>query len=193
MELIEETFVITSLLIAIALAMDAFSICVGAGAYFTKTTYRQKFRLSFHFGLFQFLMPIVGWFLGLGVLSLLEKFDHWIAFLILGAIGVKMFLENPEHKQVKNDITRGYKLVALAIATSIDALAVGFSLSASMDNSKIFIMASIIGITTFAISLAGIKFGEKISTFSLKFANKIAGIILILIGLQIVFKHLEVI
>lgn len=178
------------ILIALALAMDAFAVSLAAGAYFGKTTRRQKFRLSFHFGLFQFFMPIVGWLLGSEIIDFVSNFDHWIAFLILAIIGSKMIydaLKSDDYK-IKTDISKGYKLIILSLATSIDALAVGFSFG--IINSEIIIPAIVIGLVASLMSLLGIKLGERISV---KFGDSITisgGIILILIGLNILREHL---
>lgn len=178
------------ILIALALGMDAFAVSLAAGAYFGKTTSRQKFRLSFHFGLFQFFMPIVGWLLGSEIVDFVSSFDHWIAFLILAIIGGKMIydaLKSDDYK-VKTDISKGYTLIILSFATSIDALAVGFSFG--IINSDIILPSIVIGIVASLMSLLGIKLGEKMS---IKFGDSISiagGIILIFIGLNILREHL---
>lgn len=170
--------------------MDAFAVSLAAGTYFGKTTRRQKFRLSFHFGLFQFLMPIFGWLLGSEIINFMSNFDHWIAFIILAIIGSKMIydtLKSDDYK-IKTDISKGYPLIILALATSIDALAVGFSFG--IINSEIIIPAIVIGLVASLMSLLGIKLGERISV---KFGDSITitgGIILILIGLNILREHL---
>ena len=177
-------------MIAFALAIDAFAVSFAAGAYFGRATQRQKFRLSFHFGLFQFLMPIIGWIAGSEVVKIIENFDHWLALLILVIIGGKMIFDsiaNGTHV-LNKDISKGLSLINLSIATSLDALAVGFSLG--IVNSDIIIPSIIIGIVAASMSLVGIKSGEKLSSF---FGRKIAiigGIVLILIGLHIVLDHL---
>jgi putative Mn2+ efflux pump MntP len=179
------------LLIALALAIDAFAVALTAGAYFKKTTFRQKFRLSFHFGLFQFLMPIIGWFAGSSIVVYISSFDHWIAMLILSVIGIKMIkdgLRNDGREKYRNDITRGLTLISLSVATSIDALAVGFSIG--IVEQAIFYPSIIIGVVAALMTLIGIQLGEKLS---LKFGNKVAiigGIILILIGIKIVIEHI---
>jgi len=177
------------ILIALAPAMDAFAVSLAAAAYFGKATKRQKFRLSFHFGLFQFLMPLLGWFLGSRIERYIAEIDHWIAFGILAAIGVKMCYDAlNEEKTINKDISKGWSLVMLSLATSIDALAVGFGFG--VINTGIFIPAAIIGIVAAIMSLIGIKLGEILSVrFGAKFAL-IGGIILILIGLNILREHL---
>ncbi len=177
------------ILVAFALAMDAFAVSLAAATYFGKPTKRQKFRLSFHFGLFQFFMPIVGWLLGSRLEQYVNEFDHWIAFVVLAFIGSKMCIDAMNDEQViSKDISKGWSLVSLSLATSIDALAVGFSFG--VINANIFIPSIIIGLVAALMSLLGIKLGEVLSV---KFGSKAAivgGIILILIGLNILREHL---
>ncbi len=190
--MIKEAFLIAVLLIAFALALDAFSVAVGAGAYFKQATKRQKFRLSFHFGLFQFLMPILGWIIGEQTAGIFQSFDHWIAFAVLVSLGIKIFYENRKSNpnKIQTDITRGWKLISLSIATSLDAFAVGFSLS--LLNGHILIAAMIIGIVASSMTYIGIHLGERLSLRLERFAGTFAGSILILIGLQILFNHIGV-
>lgn len=188
-----DLFTWITFLIAFALAMDAFSVSIGAGAYFRKTSRHQKFRLSFHFGLFQFLMPILGWLAGKQIVGIVKNYDHWIAFVILCLLGGKMLLDNwkSQTELVTEDITRGWKLIGLSIATSLDALAVGFSIS--LLGRQIFIMSIVIGLVAFGMSLLGIFLGERLSFHFGRWAGSFGGVILILIGMQIVLHHLEVI
>ncbi len=178
-------------LIAFSLALDAFAVSVAAGSYFKKATGRQKFRLSFHFGLFQGMMPILGWFAGATVVSYIKDFDHWVAFFLLAIIGGKMIYEgvSGEEEKVNKDISKGWSLMALAVGTSIDALAVGFSIG--IMEGKILLPSLVIGIVAAAMSLIGIRAGE---VFSSKFGDKMAivgGIVLFIIGSKIVAEHLE--
>lgn len=188
-----EIFVIVSLFVAFALALDAFSVAVGAGMYYRKATSRQKFRLSFHFGLFQFIMPLIGWFLGEQAIGIFKDFDHWIAFAILFFLGIKIIWESskPKVRNVHKDISRGLKLIGLSIATSLDALAVGFGLS--LLDGQIFFMAIIIGIVAATMTYIGVHLGERLSYRFEKYAGYFAGSILIIIGMQIVLNHLGVI
>ena len=113
---------------AIALAMDAFAVAVASGVSLKIVSLRQTFRLTWHFGLFQALMPIIGWSGGLTVRSLMERYDHWVAFVLLALVGGHMVLEalnQGEETQPKNDPTKGMRLVMLSVATSIDAFGVG--------------------------------------------------------------------
>jgi putative Mn2+ efflux pump MntP len=184
---LQEFFII--LFVAFSLGLDAFSVSVAAGAYFGKADAHQKFRLSFHFGLFQFFMPILGWLLGRNLLEYIESFDHWVVFIILAIIGGKMIWDNLKEDgfEVSKDISKGMAMVTLSIATSIDALAVGIGIGLLDQN--IWSASIIIGIVAAAMSLIGIKIGEKLSG---KFGAKAAilgGFVLILIGIKVVLEH----
>ena len=177
--------------IAFALAMDAFAVSIACAGYLGQLSGRQKFRLSFHFGLFQFLMPLIGWFAGKHIVNYIEFYDHWIAFGILTIIGIKMIVDanHEEVQQINKDVTRGISLILLSFATSIDALAVGFSLG--IVKSNIIIPAVTIGIVASGMSLIGIRIG---SFLSFKFGQKVSifgGVILILIGIHILLEHLN--
>ena len=120
------------LAIAVALAMDAFAVAVATGVSLKHVSFRQTFRLSWHFGLFQAIMPVIGWSAGLTIRSFIEQYDHWVAFGLLAFVGGHMIKEafQPETEKIqKKDPTKGWSLVMLSVATSIDALAVGFSMS----------------------------------------------------------------
>ncbi|PIZ25426.1 MAG: hypothetical protein COY47_06000, partial [Chloroflexi bacterium CG_4_10_14_0_8_um_filter_57_5] len=113
------------LLIALSMAMDAFAVCLGVGTLRQTTGARSTFRLSFHFGLFQFLMPIVGWFAGVTVVRFIAAYDHWVAFALLAFVGARMIRSGfgSSSESHKNDHARGWSLILLSIAVSIDALA----------------------------------------------------------------------
>lgn len=177
------------LIIAFSLGIDAFSVALGAGAFLVKTNQRQRFRLSFHFGLFQFMMPLIGWYAGSSVASLISSIDHWVVLILLSVVGGKMIHDacSDGDDDVNTDITKGYKLVALSVATSIDALAVGFSIA--LIKGDIFIPAIIIGIVAAIMTLIGMLIGEKASVRHGKKAQIFGGIVLILIGLKIVIEH----
>lgn len=176
--------------LSFVLGLDAFSVSIAAGAFFRKATKRQKFRLSFHFGFFQFIMPIIGWAIGVNVLKFIEKFDHWVVFGILFALGLKMIWEGRKvgNEIVSKDISKGFYLITLAIATSLDALAIGFSLA--LLNVHIFFVSLIIGIVAAAMTLIGIRIGERTSAMFNTKAFIFGGIILILLGIKILFEHL---
>ena len=177
--------------IAFALGIDAFSVALGAGAFLEKTTSRQKFRLSFHFGFFQFIMPIIGWLVGSYIETYVSEWDHWIVLIILSVIGVKMICDSikKDSSGISKDVTKGAVLIVLSIATSIDALAIGFGIA--LIQGDILMPAIIIGIVAAIMTLVGILIGEKISARIGKKAGIIGGVILILIGLKVVIEHLN--
>ena len=185
--MINELYII---LIAFALAMDAFAVSLAGAVYLGKTNRRQKFRLSFHFGLFQFLMPLIGWMLGASIEQYVRDYDHWIAFAILMLIGAKMCYDAfSEERTVNKDISKGWSLVALSVATSIDAMAVGFSYGV-IDRDILF-PAIIIGLVASGMSLFGIKLGEKLSVKFGSNAALIGGIVLMFIAANILREHLQ--
>jgi putative Mn2+ efflux pump MntP len=177
--------------LACALAMDAFAVAIVTGLTLNPLSKRQVFRLSFHFGLFQALMPILGWLAGNALYKYIATFDHWIAFGLLAFVGGKMFweaLEKDEGRASSKDPTSGWDLVILSVATSIDALAVGLSLA--MLGSTILIPAAIIGIVAATFTITGMFLGRRIGTRWGKRVEVAGGLILIAIGLKILLEHL---
>jgi putative Mn2+ efflux pump MntP len=177
---------------AIALAMDALAVAIAAGLHLKRVSLRQTFRLSWHFGLFQALMPIAGWLPGVELQARFRGFDHWIAFVLLVAAGGKMILEavrHPGRSRRRSDPTRGGSLVMLSVATSIDALAVGFSLS--LLGVSIWWPALLIGFTAAAFTAAGMHLGCLLSGTSRldRYAEIFGGLVLIVIGLVILLEH----
>lgn len=181
---------LTLLFIAVALAMDAFAVALAAGVTLHPVSKRQLFRLGFHFGLFQGLMPIIGWLAGVSVQSMISDYDHWIAFGLLSYVGGKMIHESFENDEenAKTDPTRGATMVMLSIATSIDALAVGLSLA--VIGVSVWTPALIIGITASAFTVTGMLLGGRIGMVWGKRVEVIGGLVLIAIGLKILFEHL---
>lgn len=178
--------------IALGLAMDAFAVSLGASASNYVRGARPAIRLSFHFALFQFMMPVIGWFLGIGIQHIVESFDHWIAFTLLLYIGVKMIrasLDTSGNNQ-KRDPSRGSTLIMLSVATSIDALAVGFSLA--LLNVNIWYPSFIIGVVTGVLCLLAIKMGSRLGVKYGRMMEFVGGIILIIIGIKILIEHLTV-
>jgi manganese efflux pump family protein len=180
--------------IAVGLAMDAFSVCVAAGATIKKVDQGHFFRLSFHFGLFQFLMPIAGYLCGSAVAGLVSRWDHWIVLAVLAVIGGKMLWESfekekagAEAKEAK-DPSRGLTLIMLSVATSVDAAAVGFSFSAL--GVRVFLPAIVIGVVCAAFSAIGILLGRGIGKAVGKWAERLGGLVLIGIGVKILIEHL---
>jgi putative Mn2+ efflux pump MntP len=182
---------LTVFLIALGLAMDAFAVALSGGFSAGKVTKRQTLRLAFHFGLFQFLMPILGWAAGLTVQNLIQAYDHWVAFALLAGIGGKMVYES--FRQEKNegrkpDITRGASLVLLSLATSIDALAVGLSLS--LLRVRILYPSAVIGVVCFALTAIGFAFGSRLGRLLGRRMELLGGMVLIGIGVRILIEHL---
>ncbi|MBN2041829.1 MAG: manganese efflux pump [Spirochaetes bacterium] len=177
------------IIIAIALAMDAFSVSISAGMIIKNPDFRQYFRLSFHFGLFQFMMPVIGYFIGAYVEDYIKDYDHWIAFGLLFFIGSRMIYEafSKKAEESRKDPSRGIRLIVLAVATSIDALAVGLSIGVL--NRPILLPGIIIGVICSLFSITGITIGKNLSKVSNK-AEILGGILLIIIGIKILFEHL---
>ena len=178
--------------IAVALAMDAFAVAIAAGVALKQISFRQNFRLAWHFGLFQAIMPILGWSAGLNIRAWIETYDHWVAFGLLAFVAQGMLRsafkkENNEYE--RKDPTRGLTLVMLSVATSIDALAVGFSLS--MLDISIWTPAIIIGVVAGVFTTVGMQLGGKISTakYLSRYAEVLGGCVLLLIGLNILREH----
>lgn len=177
--------------IAVALAMDAFAVAVGVSLIPGGINIKQAVRLSLFFGLFQFIMPLFGWFVGNTFLDFIRAVDHWLAFFFLLVIGIKMIYESfrSQGKKIRrSDPTRGWPLLLLAIATSLDALAVG--LSFAVLEAEIFYPAVVIGLVAFGLSLAGTRLGPLLGRVAGKWAEAAGGLILILIGVKILVEHL---
>lgn len=177
--------------IAFGLAMDAFAVAIAVGSRLERPTFRPFFRLSFHFGLFQFMMPIIGWFAGNQIAKYIRDLDHWVAFGLLLFIGGKMIYESQgKHKadMAFADPTRKWTLVILSIATSIDALAVGLSIA--MLNVQIFNASVIIGGVAAIMTAIGMYFGKRLGERFGKIMELSGGIILIAIGARILISHL---
>jgi putative Mn2+ efflux pump MntP len=176
-------------LIALGLAMDAFAVCIAAGTLEFIRGIRPTFRLAFHFGLFQFMMPVVGWFAGNTIAAHVHAVDHWIAFGLLAFVGVRMIrsaLDPEPGPQV--DPSRGMTLVTLSVATSIDAMAIGFSLA--MLRVSIWYPSAVIGVITGALCTLGVRLGGRLGARFGQRMSVVGGVILILIGLRIVVSHL---
>ena len=183
---------LTILLIALALAVDAFAVAIAAGVSLCQVSGRQTFRLAFHFGLFQAMMNIIGWAAGLTVRTFLEGIDHWLAFGLLALVAAKMIKDSiagREAEAEKVDPTKGYTLVMLSVATSIDSLAVG--LSFSVLNVSIWLPAAIIGIIATLMTVIGLKLGCLLGTASRIGARAeiIGGLVLLGIGFNILHQH----
>ena len=172
--------------IALGLAMDALAVAIGVSISLRGATPRQIFRLSFHFGLFQGLMPILGWMSGLYAAQFMTQFSHYVAFGLLAFIGARAVVNalrdesNPE--QILRDPTRGLSLVMLSLATSMDAFVVGVSFAVM--NVLVWYPAVVIGVITCALSVAGMVFGNRIGRKFGITMEIVGGLILIFIGLK---------
>ena len=179
-------------LIAVSLAMDAFAVSVCKGLSMKKMSWKKAIIVGLYFGVFQAFMPLIGFLLGISFESFVNQIDHWIAFILLSLIGINMLKEAFSKKEEECDDNIGFKtMLVLAIATSIDALAVGITFAFLRVN--IVFAVLVIGILTFLISLIGVKIGNKFGDKYEKKAEIAGGIILILMGLKILLEHLGII
>lgn len=187
-------FVIEVFLIAVSLALDAFAVSVSSGISVKGFGWKHAVKMGVYFGLFQFAMPLIGWFLGSSVSAYIEAVDHWIAFGLLVLIGGRMVwgalhTACGEEEAPPADLT-AKRLVVLAIATSIDALAVGVSM-AFMDVNILF-SAIVIGVVAFALSVVGGLLGKRLGCLFQRRAEVVGGVVLIAIGIKILVEHLGV-
>ena len=179
--------------LALALAMDALAVSLATGLSLRPVTAGQTFRLAFHFGLFQFLMPIAGWAAGETFVKFVAGYDHWLAFGLLLAVGGHMivgsFLPEKPAGARRRDPTRGLPLVVLSVATSLDALAVGLSFAAL--RTPILYPALVIGLVAFGLTAAGMRLGPLLGKAIGRRAELVGGLILIFIGVKILLDHLN--
>lgn len=185
--------IVELLLTAIALSMDAFAVSVCKGLGMRRMRYDQALVISLYFGVFQALMPLIGWLLGTSFSRYIQAFDHWIAFVLLAFLGGKMlwdvFHEKEDGEQESAERRLDHReLFMLAIATSIDALAVGIAFACLDVN--IWSSVSIIGVTTLVISFAGVWIGNRFGNRFQKKAEIAGGLVLIFIGVKILAEHL---
>lgn len=184
------------IMIGIGLSMDAFAAAICKGLCMRKATVKNVLVIGFFFGGFQAMMPVIGYFLGKQFENYIVAVDHWIAFVLLGFIGGKMILDvvkgEEEEASCKIETALDIKeILVLAVATSIDALAVGISFAFLQVNIQTAALA--IGITTFLLSALGVVIGNKFGSRYKNKATLAGGIILILIGLKILLEHLGII
>ena len=182
--------IVTIVLLALGLSMDAFAVAISFGLGMRVLHLRYAFRIALFFGVFQALMPIIGYLAGLSIRGFLESFDHWIAFVLLAFIGAKMIYEAfvMDDDQKPMNPQNLLLLFTLAVATSIDALAVGLSLSFL----KVDILqpAVIIGLITLGLSFVGVLIGQRLGHLFEKKIEILGGLILIGIGVKILCEHL---
>jgi len=192
---------IETLLIALSLSMDAFAVSVSSAACSKGLRHRHMLRAAFAFGLFQFIMPLAGWFLGSTFKGPIAAFDHWVAFALLAFVGGKMLFEAIEEwvrsspascptdeETAKRDLSSKRIVLALAVATSIDALAVGISFS--LIGKAAFQPSIMIGLVTFIVCGAGFFFGKKIGLLLGRWAEIAGGVVLVAIGARILLSHI---
>jgi len=177
--------------IALGLAMDAFAVAIASSITLGSVSVRQIFRLAFHFGLFQAMMPVLGWLAGRSVAEVVGKWDHWAAFALLAFIGMRAIRAalSQEEEETVPDPTRGLSLVMLSVATSIDALAVG--LSFAMLHIRIWYPALVIGVVAATMTTLGMLLGTRLGSKFGRNTEIAGGLILILIGLNILVRHLR--
>jgi putative Mn2+ efflux pump MntP len=185
-----------TLLIALGLSMDAFAVSIAGGAAMKRRHLPSALKMGLFFGGFQMLMPVAGWAAGLGMKNFISGWDHWIAFVLLSIVGGKMIRESFDRKEERGgcgDRPSPFDtgtLTLLAVATSIDALAVG--LTFSLLRVSIIVPVLMIGLVTFLMSVAGVRIGSAGGHFFEHKMEAAGGIILIGIGLRILFEHLRV-
>jgi len=181
--------IITIFLLAIGLSIDSFAVSVCSGLNLPHIRFVQASKIAIFLALFQAAMPLIGWLVGNSMKSLIEPVDHWIAFGLLSLIGGKMIIESlisTESREIKNPLEIKVILM-LSVATSIDALAVGFSFATLLD--KIVIAVVVIGAVTFIASMLGILLGKKTGPKFNRYSEIAGGLILIFIGTKILIEH----
>lgn len=181
---------VSMLLLGISLSMDALAVSITSGITIRNLKLRHIIKTGVFFGAFQAAMPIIGYIAGSTVAEYIRAVDHWVVFVLLLLIGVNMIREavKCEDERVNADPTKTARLLVLALATSIDALAVGISLS--FIQADILLCALIIGCTTFVLSAAGVALGKRLGDVFRKRAGIIGGVVLIIIGTKILLEHL---
>jgi manganese efflux pump family protein len=183
--------ILTITLVAVGLAMDAFAVSIAKGLSIENHKRKNALIIASFFGVFQMIMPVIGWFAGIELEDLIKGIDHWIAFGLLVLIGSKMI-----HDSAKKDTSQGesnlrlHALLTLSIATSIDALMVGLSLA--FLQTDILTPIVVIGIVTFSLSYVGFLFGNVLGNFLGSKIKAVGGIILIAIGIRILLEHLVI-
>lgn len=180
------------LIIAVGLGMDAFSVAIGIGAVRGRVSPGPVLRLSISFGAFQFFMPILGWLAGSTVVERISAYDHWVAFGLLLFVGARMIHESfageGRERTDREDPTRGWTLLMLSVATSIDALAVGMTMA--LLKTPILYPSAIIGVVAFAMTMAGMLAGRRLASLFGRKVELLGGLILIGIGIHILIEHM---
>ena len=180
------------ILIAIGVAMDAFAVSICKGLSMKKMNWKKALIIGAYFGIFQGVMPLIGYFLGVTFQNLVTQIDHWVAFVLLSFVGLKMLKEAfANDSENINDNVDFKTMIVLAIATSIDALAIGITFAFLQTN--ILLAISIIGIITFAVCVIGVKIGNKFGDKYERKAETVGGLILIFMGIKILLEHLGIV
>ncbi len=180
--------------IAVGLSMDAFAVSISYGCSAARVPLRHTSMIAFAFGGFQAFMPVIGWYSGRFFAELIKNYDHWIAFVLLAYVGAKMIAEGIKGMKEETVCSAEHfimdyrKLFILSVATSIDALAVGLSLS--LLGVEIFYPSAIIGATTFLFSFAGVRMGCRLQEFFGRKVEILGGVILLAIGIKILSEHI---
>ena len=183
--------IIELVVLSIGLAMDAFAVAICKGLSMSKMKWKNAIIIGLYFGFFQAFMPVIGYLLGVNFQEQIASIDHWIAFILLGIIGINMLKEAVSKDcEKQNDSIKFKDMIVLAIATSIDALAIGITFAFLKVN--IVLAVSLIGIITFIISVAGVKIGNIFGDKYEKKAEFAGGLILILLGAKILLEHLNI-
>lgn len=177
--------------ISFGLAMDAFAVSICKGLSMKKIAWKIACIVAVYFGIFQAIMPLIGYFLGSTFSSFVESVDHWIAFILMSIIGIEMIKESADNDvEEQNDKVDFKTMVVLAVATSIDALAVGVTFAFLKIN--IFLAICVIGVITFVLSIIGVFIGNKSGSKFKNGAEIMGGVVLIFIGLKILLEHLGI-
>jgi putative Mn2+ efflux pump MntP len=178
------------LLVALGLSADCFAVALGGSIAMKSHSRLQVLRAAVAFGLFQALMPVLGWLIGQTVVDLIADYDHWVAFGLLAIVGGHMLWESFRHREDRKatDITRGWPLIVLSLATSIDALAVG--LTFPFIDVNIWLASPTIGLVAFAATVVGFLLGRRVGKLAGRWASAVGGLLLIAIGFRILLTHL---
>ncbi|MHC4395429.1 MAG: manganese efflux pump MntP [Planctomycetota bacterium] len=181
---------VTIVFVAVGLAMDAFAISIVSGVAYKRLEVKHALRIALFFGGFQAFMPLIGYLAALSVKDYIAGYDHWVAFGLLSVVGGKMIYESFKIKPTneKFDLSNIFVLLVLSVATSIDALAVGVTLS--LITNYIVIAVAIIGLVTFALSYVGVFIGGRFGHFFESRIEGLGGLILIGLGIKILLEHL---
>lgn len=180
------------LLISVGLAADAFAVSVVKGLSVKNISVKDTIKLALCFGTFQGIMPLIGYLLGSAFEKIIVNVDHYVAFVLLGFIGIKMIIESNTEEENNNSDLSIKNILLLGVATSIDALAVGIAYACAYGSNNAILTFTVIAIITFILSMIGVKIGSKFGSKYDKVAQIIGGIILILLGTNILLEHLKI-